>query len=281
MIAPRARSTSAAPCRRTTPNPLVVPQASARRLWLSARRLDETAPFADGALAVKAAVEHLGYVQIDTIHVIERCHHHILFTRIPGYSREDLHQAQTKDKSVFEYWTHALSYVPTRDLAHSVRAMKTGWRRFASWYGTVSDAEIRRLVRRIAEDGPLTLRDLDEDLRVEKTHLWASTKPSKRVLQLAFFKGLLAVSERRGMLKTYELSERHFGWDRLPAAASNTETGNYLLDRALRSQGLVSLDSICHLEASRKPQIKRLIDARVRRKELVPIMLEGETTVTH
>ena len=271
----------AASRRRVTQAPRVVSLAAARSLWLTAQRLEEPAPFGEGAIAVKAAVEHLGYVQIDTIHVIERCHHHILFTRIPGYRREDLHQAQTKDKTVFEYWTHALSYVPTRDLAHFARAMKSDWRRFASWYGAVSDGDIRRLLRRIARDGPLTLRDLDEDVRIEKTHLWASAKPSKRVLQLAFYRGLLTVSERRGMLKTYELSQRHFGWERLPAAASETQTGNYLLDRALRAQGLVSLDSVCHLEASRKPQITRLVDARVRRKELVPIMLEGEAKFTH
>ena len=35
-------------------------------------------PFGDGPQAIAAAVEHLGYVQIDTINVIERCHHHIL-----------------------------------------------------------------------------------------------------------------------------------------------------------------------------------------------------------
>ena len=60
-------------------------------------------------------MEHLGYVQIDTINVIERCHHHILYSRIPNYRRADLRQAQSVDKSVFEYWTHALSYVPAKD----------------------------------------------------------------------------------------------------------------------------------------------------------------------
>jgi len=69
-------------------------------------------------------VEHLGYVQIDTINVIERCHHQILYTRIPGYQRDHLRQAQTIDKTVFEYWTHALSYVPTRDLRFYLGDMK-------------------------------------------------------------------------------------------------------------------------------------------------------------
>ena len=96
--------------------PLPLTKSQARRIWLRAQRLDTTAPFGDGPEATRAAVEHLGYVQIDTINVIERCHHHILYTRIPGYRREHLRQAQSVDKTVFEYWTHALSYVPTRDL---------------------------------------------------------------------------------------------------------------------------------------------------------------------
>ena len=49
----------------------------------------------------------------------------------------------------------------------------------------------------------------------------------------------------------------------------------YLTDRALRAQGVVSLDSICHLDAPRKAAIRKLIGPRVRRKELVPVALDG------
>ena len=93
---------------RTAATPHTITASQARRLWLRAQRLDVAAPFGGGAEATRAAVEHLGYVQIDTINVIERCHHHILFTRIPDYRREHLRQAQTIDKTVFEYWTHGL-----------------------------------------------------------------------------------------------------------------------------------------------------------------------------
>ena len=67
-------------------NPYPLTSAEARRIWLRAQRLDTPAPFGEGPPATAAAVEHLGYVQIDTINVIERCHHHILWTRIPGLS---------------------------------------------------------------------------------------------------------------------------------------------------------------------------------------------------
>ncbi len=164
----------------------VLSKSHARRLWLRAQRLDEHAPFGGGPGATRAAVEHLGYVQIDTINVIERCHHQILYTRIPGYRRDHLRQAQTVDKTVFEYWTHALSYVPTRDLRFYLGDMKRYRRDRSPWFAAVKKEDLRRVLALIRKHGGLTIRDIDDDVLVEKEHPWASRKPSKRALQLAF-----------------------------------------------------------------------------------------------
>lgn len=266
---------------RAAKNPLAVNQAQARRIWLNAQRLDVSAPFGNGPEATRLAVEHLGYVQIDTIHVIERCHHQILYTRIPGYRRAHLHRAQSVDKTVFEYWTHALSYVPTRDMRFFIGSMKNHRRSSHPWFRAVTKQDLRKVLTLIRKDGALTIRDIDDDVLTEKEHPWASRKPSKRALQLAFYTGAVTVSARAGMLKTYELMNRHFGWEKRPRPASERETVNYLLDRALRAQGIVSLDSTCHLDAKRKPAIRRLIEARVRRGELAPIALEGAGKVEH
>src|SRR4030081_510517 len=256
-------------------------KAEARRIWLRAQRLDTQAPFGEGPQATAAAVEHLGYVQIDTINVIERCHHHILWNRIPDYRRSDLKHAQSIDKTVFEYWTHALSYVPAKDLRFFIPAMKRHRREGHKWLRSVSPADLRKVLRLIRRDGALTIRDIDDDVLTEKEHLWASRKPSKRALQLAFYTGVLTISERNGMLKTYELTARHFGWDRPPKGASAGEATAYLLDRALRAQGVVSLDSICHLDAPSKPAGRRTIDAKVWRGELLPVALEGAGKQEH
>jgi uncharacterized protein YcaQ len=261
--------------------PIALPLTVARRIWLHAQRLDQPAPFGDGPDATPAAVRHLGYVQIDTIHVIERCHHHILFTRIPSYRREHLHQAQSVDRTVVEYWTHALAYLPTEHLRFYIRDMKRHWERRSAWFGQVTEAEVRRVLRLIRRRGPLTIRDIDDDELVDREHLWASRKPSKRALQLAFYRGQVTISRRTGMLKTYELMNRHFGWRRLPGAAPEGETLEYLLERALRAQGVVSLDSACHQAAARKPAMRRLIHRRVRRGELVPVQLEGAGKQEH
>jgi uncharacterized protein YcaQ len=265
--------------RTAPPHPLTKDQA--RRLWLRAQRLDVLAPFGDGPQATAAAVEHLGYVQIDTINVIERSHHHILFTRIPAYRRADLRQAQSVDKTVFEYWTHALSYVPTRDLKFFIADMKAHRREPHQRFGSVKPADLRKVLRLIKKDGALTIRDIEDDVLVDKDHPWASRKPSKRALQMLFYTGVLTIGARSGMLKTYELMDRHFSWDKPPKAASAAEIVTYLLDRGLRSQGVVSLDSICHLDAPSKSAVRRAIEGRVRRGELVSVALEGAGKQEH
>jgi uncharacterized protein YcaQ len=256
-------------------------KAEARRIWLRAQRLDSPAPFGDGPEAVPAAVAHLGYVQIDTINVIERCHHHILYTRIPAYRREHLRRAQSVEKSVFEYWTHALAYVPTENFRFFVGEMRRQRVNPHRWFGSVTKAELRKVLKLLASEGPLTIRDIEDDVLVEKHHPWASRKPSKRALQLAFHMGLVTVSERNGMLKTYELTDRHFGWEKRPRPAAERDLLAYMLDRALRAQGLVSLDSVCFGDAPRKPAVRKLIERRVRRGELVPVELEGAGRTEH
>ncbi|WP_036035283.1 DNA glycosylase AlkZ-like family protein, partial [Bradyrhizobium yuanmingense] len=123
-----------------TSKPLPLSTTQARQIWLHAQRLTDRAPFGEGAEAVSAAVAHLGYVQIDTINVIERCHHHILFSRIPSYRRADLRHAQSVDKTVFEYWTHALSYVPANDFRFFLPAMREHRREGHKWFAAVKPA---------------------------------------------------------------------------------------------------------------------------------------------
>lgn len=259
--------------------PLVLDQSRARHLWIAAQKLDSATPFGDGPAATLAAIGQLGYVQIDTINVIERCHHHILWSRIPGYRRADLAHVQSTDRSVFEYWTHALSYVPTADLPFFIPAMKQYRETPSRWFGSVTAEEVSKMNKRLRKDGPLSIRDIGDDELVDKDHPWASRKPSKRVLEMMFFQGLVTVGARQGMVKTYDLTARHFG--AIPKAATERQIIAYKLDRALRSQGVVSLDSICHLDAPSKKAVKELIDSRVRRKLLVPVLIEGNAKAQH
>ncbi|MEX0346914.1 MAG: winged helix-turn-helix domain-containing protein [Rhizobiaceae bacterium] len=258
--------------------PVSISNRQARAIWLRAQRLDETNPFGHGPEAVLRAVTQLGYVQIDTINVVERCHHHILLSRIPAYRRGDLVCAQSRDKSVFEYWTHALSYIPTSDMRYFLPAMKAHRADSDNWFSSVAPSRMRRVMAEVRKRGPLSIRDIEDKRLVAKSHEWASKKPSKKALEKGFFDGRLAIAERSGIIKSYELMERHFGWDKPPRPATGRQITAYLLDRALRSQGFVSLDSICHLNAPAKKAILELIERRVKARKLKPVLIEEDDT---
>jgi len=220
-------------------------------------------------------------VQIDTISVVERCHHHILFNRIPTYSRDDLTDAQSVSKSVFEYWTHALSYVPVRDFRFFVGTMKQHRTEPVGWFATVAPDELRAIVQRVRKEGALSIADIKDDKLLTKKHLWGSRKPSKRALQAGFYSGHLVISQRHGMLKTYELTKRHFDWKTVPKPATPNQTNQYLLDRALRAQGIIGLDSVCYLQPKRKPAVSALIEKHVRSKQLIPVIVTGAEKIQH
>jgi uncharacterized protein YcaQ len=97
---------------------------AARRLVLDSQGLAREASFGRGKKAVAEAIHQLGYVQIDTISVIQRAHHHVLNTRIPGYQESMLHTLQAVDNSVFEYWSHAAAYLPIRDFRYYLPIMQ-------------------------------------------------------------------------------------------------------------------------------------------------------------
>ncbi len=254
--------------------------ARARDIWLRAQRLHVAAPFGEGPAAVRMAAEHLGYIQIDTINVIERAHHHILYSRIPAYTRADLALAQSAEKSVFEYWTHALAYVPTGAYRMYVSAMDRFRARPSPSFAGLDQDDYAALLQRIRAEGPLSIRDIDEAL-VEKTHPWGSRKPSRRALRYGFFTGDLTVSKRTGMVKSYELSDRHFGWRRRPRPVDDAQSAEYFLRRALLSQGMVSVDSICYGNGESKAPIRLAIESAVKRKRLVPVHIEGSPKAQH
>lgn len=86
----------------------------ARKLALLSQGIHRQTGFGSGVGAAGRAIEQLGYLQIDTISVLERAHHHTLWTRAAGYKPTHLDRL-VQDKVVFEYWSHAAAYLPMRD----------------------------------------------------------------------------------------------------------------------------------------------------------------------
>ena len=96
----------------------------AKRIILHGQGLLQTDQFGRGINAVQKTIEQLGYVQIDTISVVERAHHHTLRTRISNYSPKMLHKLVSDRQTVFEYWSHAAAFLPMQDYRFYQPVMK-------------------------------------------------------------------------------------------------------------------------------------------------------------
>ncbi|HYH44652.1 MAG TPA: crosslink repair DNA glycosylase YcaQ family protein, partial [Thermoanaerobaculia bacterium] len=96
----------------------LIPAATARRLLLGAQGLLDDPRGRVTADRVYDLVERMGFVQIDSINVIERAHHLTLAARLQGYRPKMLDRLLERDRRLFEHWTHDASAIPTRWYPH-------------------------------------------------------------------------------------------------------------------------------------------------------------------
>lgn len=245
----------------------------ARKLVLHSQKLP-TAPKTGSALdATLAALEHLGYIQIDTISVVERAHHHTLWNRNPRYRNEHIDQLFA-NKTAFEYWSHAAAYLPMRDYRHSLprkQAMKSGEQNH--WYRR-DEKLIRYVHDRIQAEGPLMAKDFEHT--GQKTGEWQS-KPAKQALEYLFMQGDLMIPYRQNFHKVYDLTERVLPDgidDSLPDAE---EHARFLIRRFLTAHGLGQPAEISYLLKGVKPLVTRTVQQMLEDNALLTVRV-GELT---
>ena len=249
-----------------------------RRLALDAQGLVRSQSFGRGLEGTRRAIEHLSYVQIDTISVVQRAHHHVLYSRVPGFRPAMLDQL-LQQGTIFEYWSHAAAFLPMADFRYSLpykEAIKSGQ---THWYKNPDRKLMQELLQRIRQDGPLRSRDLESD-KTKNTGWW-NWKPSKKALEQLYMEGELMVSQRSGFQKTYDLTERVLPSDVDTRMPSIEEFAEHVLAQQLRCHQVISFKGL-HYHQGRNPQLrqtlKNLLAEKVDCGSLQSIRLDnGET----
>ena len=121
--------------------PLRIDNKTARHLWLTTQGLSRTPT---GPLDLLRVIRALGFVQLDTIQVVARAHHHILWSRNQNYRPHMLDRLLSRDRCVFEHFTHDASVLPMEFLPmwqRQFRRMKAKAER-SSWYGKHLDPAV-------------------------------------------------------------------------------------------------------------------------------------------
>ena len=229
-----------------------------RRIALSSQGLLQAKPYGQGLSGACKAIEHLGYVQIDSISVVERAHHHVLHSRVPNFKPEMMNQMLASG-DVFEYWSHAAAFLPMSDFRFSLpykHAIKSGQ---THWYKKRDEKLMAELLARIKSDGPLRSRDVEH--KRAKQAGWWDWKPAKKALEQLYMQGDLMVSSREGFQKMYDLTERVLPLNVNTNMPNLAEYAAYFIDSQLRCHGLVSLKGLTYLR--RHTDLRKTVKSQV------------------
>lgn len=219
-----------------------------------------------------ASIEHLGYVQIDTISAIQRAHHHTLWNRNPEYELSHI-DTLTESKQLFEYWSHAAAYLPMRDYKYSLPRKEAILKNEQSHWFQKDVKLMDAILKRIENEGPLMAKDFEHKAKLGE---WQS-KPAKQALENLFMQGELMISSRKNFHKVYDLTERVLPNNIDTTCPSQQQHIRFLISSYLRSNGIGQASEIAYLLKNTKTVIAFELKEMHSNNELVQLSVNGQT----
>jgi uncharacterized protein YcaQ len=259
--------------------PPTVSAATARRLLLGAQGLLDDPRRKATADALYELIEQMGFVQIDSINVVERAQHLTLAARMQGYQPSLLERLLERQRRLFEHWTHDASAIPTpwypywkvRFERYRRKVLEHPWWRERA--GPEPERMIDQVRERIAREGPLMTRDFEGERAGEQG--WWGWKPQKTALEYLWRTGELAIAGRASFHKVYDLAERVLPAGHAAPRPSDAEHLDWACRSALERLGIASPDEVAGFWAAVSLREARAwCDGAATRGEIVPVLVE-------
>jgi len=252
--------------------PQVLSISQARKIILYAAGLANRSRFGNGPGAALKVIEHLGFVQVDTNFVVERAHHHTIFSRVADYDPAWLGDLQA-DGLVYEFWTRDSGFMPMSEFRYSLPIQAS----FAGKWQTLSAGEqnlMDRILDRIGREGPLGAKDFDND-RTEKSTGWWDWRPSKVALERLHLTGQLLTIRKKDFHKLYDLTSNIITPDTDRTMPNLEEFSRHLILRSLRSMGIAYLKEISWNGRFVKHTVKDVIKDLLKTGEVIEVQIHG------
>ncbi|WP_319633638.1 winged helix-turn-helix domain-containing protein [Pelagibius marinus] len=230
--------------------PRVIDNRSARRLFLARQGLAFPPHRKLSDAGLLELIEHLGFVQLDSIQTVERAHHMILFARNQTYRHKQLARLHEREAALFENWTHDAAIIPSRFFPHwklrftrEEARLRERWRK---WRDGDFESELASVLQHVADNGRVLARELgnDDEAKPKTNGGWWDWHPSKTALEYLWRCGHLAVAARDGFQKVYDLTERTLPRAHLEPEFPEAETVDWACRAALQRLGVATSGEI-------------------------------------
>ncbi len=242
--------------------------------------------------AIYNIVEQIGYVQIDTLQMVQRSQYLVLWSRLGCYDPADLDRLLCGDQSntggpnnrrLFEYWLHAACIIPLTEYRYRLPLMR--WFRDGNshwgseWASKSDNAALKAAVlERIRREGPL--RASDFEYQGPRRGTWWDWKPAKHALENLYNSGELMIADRVNFQRVYDLRERVLPDWVDTTEPTPTETSRHLLERSVRALGICEPAQAAEYAHMKRTQAKPVVDELTAEGVFVPVsaaLSDGQT----
>jgi uncharacterized protein YcaQ len=184
---------------------------------------------------VHACIDQLGCVQIDSVMTVARAHRLTLASRVGKVPAGTLNGLR-RSGSIAEVWAHEACLIPADELPWFRAAMLAATEH--RWWGPVlqEHPKLAREVMNRAAEGPITAADFGG----AGTPGWWEWSAAKQVIESLFAIGQLAVRERKGFTRVYDLPERLYTPAQLEPITDQDATLRHRILRTVRARGIVT-----------------------------------------
>lgn len=227
----------------------------------------------DAIESAAAQLRSLGYVQIDTISVVERAHHHAFWSGDRAYRPDCLPALERTPRRALEYWAHAAAYLPIDDYRYCLPRMRRIAETGHEWFPTerrIVDA----VLDRIRAEGPL--RSCDFACGDGPRGPWWDWKPAKAALEYLFMSGVILVAGRPGFQKLYDLAERVLPPDVDDRAPSEDEMADWYVRRAAGSYGVFCEAEVAYQRKDATGGVRAALERAAEAGTVAEARLEGD-----
>jgi len=252
----------------------IIPNEQARALILARSGLSGVRQ-EGGTAALVPLIAKLGYVQLDSIRIVERAHHHILYSRHSAYRPHHLEKLQAKAPALFEHWTHDSSLIPLEHYPHWIHRFARTRARIALWRDRFGDTRVLKTVRdHIEAKGASRARDFAH--LGGHTGPWWGWGPAKAALEYLWRTGELAVLERDGFEKIYDLAERSIPAGLRKARPSRGDTIEWACGTALERLGAATPKMLSDFWGHASiAEAQKWIEREKKNGRMIDVTLEG------
>jgi uncharacterized protein YcaQ len=254
----------------------------ARRLALAGQRL-LASPLPVDVASVTRLVEQIGYLQRDPLSAVAPSHLLVLWSRLGNFDRSVVDRALWQERSLFEYWAHAASIVPTSDFSVHRWSMRNYGRgdtlraqSLRAWVEANRSLK-RQILNRLRELGPQPAGTFDGAVRAKfQSSGWNQDRDVERMLFHLWLGGRIAVAGRDGRGRLWELTERWLG----PAVAGGKVSAGRLTEqvaeRSLRALGVgTEIQIRQYMGAGRYGRLEGVLERLVQRGSVLPVAILG------